>query len=130
MGLRGRHRQRRLIALAVAVTLGLPLAAARGAPPTVTGIAAGPVTDLAARGPREQFFGGGMQNGRFSHREQTIKVAVSYDWDDGGNPNSVPFYASTAGYGVLRNTVAPGSYTFAAPVLAGHEERRFDAYYF
>ena len=50
MGLRGRHRQRRLIALAVAVTLGLPLAAARGAPPTVTGIAAGPVTDLAVRG--------------------------------------------------------------------------------
>jgi len=87
-------------------------------------------TQLLSRGPTEQFFGGGMQNGRFSHRDQTIKVAVSYDWDDGGHPNSAPFYASTAGYGVLRNTLAAGSYSFAAPVLTGHEENRFDAYYF
>ena len=87
-------------------------------------------TQILSRGSNEQFFGGGMQNGRFSHREQTIKVAVSYDWDDGGNPNSVPFYVSTAGYGVLRNTLAPGSYSFTAPVLTSHEENRFDAYYF
>src|SRR5438552_18760635 len=51
MGLQGRHRQRRLIALLAAAALGLPLAAtARGAPPAVTGITAGPVTDLAVRG--------------------------------------------------------------------------------
>ena len=87
-------------------------------------------TQVLSRGPQEQFFGGGMQNGRFSHREQTIKVAVSYNWDDGGNPNSAPFYVSTAGYGVLRNTLAPGSYAFTAPVLTSHEEQRFDAYYF
>ena len=87
-------------------------------------------TQVLSRGPEEQFFGGGMQNGRFSHREQTIKVAVSYDWDDGGHPNSAPFYLSTAGYGVLRNTFAPGTYSFGAPVLAGHEEGRFDAFYF
>jgi alpha-glucosidase len=87
-------------------------------------------TQLLTRGPKEQFFGGGMQNGRFSHREQTIKVAVSYDWDDGGHPNSAPFYLSTAGYGVLRNTLAPGSYSFTEPVLTSHEENRFDAYYF
>ena len=87
-------------------------------------------TQVLTRGPEEQFFGGGMQNGRFSHREQTIKVAVSYDWDDGGHPNSAPFYVSTAGYGVLRNTLAPGSYAFSAPVLTSHEEQRFDAYYF
>ena len=87
-------------------------------------------TQVLARAPQEQFFGGGMQNGRFSHREQTIKVAVSYDWDDGGHPNSAPFYVSTAGYGVLRNTLAPGSYSFAAPVTTSHEEHRFDAYYF
>jgi hypothetical protein len=87
-------------------------------------------TQLLSRAPTEQFFGGGMQNGRFSHRDQTIKIAVSYDWGEGGHPNSVPFYLSTAGYGVLRNTLAPGSYTFAAPVLTSHEEQRFDAYYF
>ncbi|MCA1846425.1 MAG: DUF4968 domain-containing protein, partial [Actinobacteria bacterium] len=87
-------------------------------------------TDVLARGATEQFFGGGMQNGRFSHRDQTIKVGVSYDWNDGGFPNSAPFYVSTAGYGVLRNTLAPGSYAFTAPVLTSHEENRFDAYYF
>ncbi len=87
-------------------------------------------TQVLSRGTDEQFFGGGMQNGRFSHREQTIKVAVSYNWDDGGHPNSAPFYVSTAGYGVLRNTLAPGSYSFTAPVLTSHEEQRFDAYYF
>ena len=87
-------------------------------------------TQVLSRGPTEQFFGGGMQNGRFSHRGQTINVAVSYDWNDGGNPNSAPFYVSTAGYGVFRNTLAPGSYSFTAPVLASHEEHRFDAYYF
>jgi alpha-glucosidase len=87
-------------------------------------------TQVLSRGLEEQFFGGGMQNGRFSHRDQTIKVAVSYNWDDGGHPNSAPFYVSTAGYGVLRNTLAPGSYSFSAPVLTGHEEQRLDAYYF
>lgn len=87
-------------------------------------------TQVLSRGPKEQFYGGGMQNGRFSHREQTIKVAVSYDWDDGGHPNSVPFYVSSAGYGALRNTFAPGSYSFTTPVLTAHEENRFDAFYF
>ena len=77
-------------------------------------------TQVLTRGPHEQFFGGGMQNGRFSHRDATIKVAVSYDWDDGGNPNSVPFYVSTAGYGVLRNTLTPGQYRFGAPVVDDH----------
>ncbi|HYT40653.1 MAG TPA: TIM-barrel domain-containing protein [Acidimicrobiia bacterium] len=82
------------------------------------------------RGAGEQFFGGGMQNGRFAHRATTVDVEVSYDWNDGGCPNSVPFYCSTAGYGVLRNTFAPGSYRFTEPVRTRHEERRFDAYYF
>jgi alpha-glucosidase len=35
----------------------------------------------------EQFFGGGMQNGRFSHRGKTIKMTIDYNWEDGGNPN-------------------------------------------
>ncbi|HVW35152.1 MAG TPA: TIM-barrel domain-containing protein, partial [Acidimicrobiia bacterium] len=82
------------------------------------------------RGATEQFFGGGMQNGRFSHRGATIDIEVSYDWNDGGCPNSVPFYLSTGGYGVFRNTFAPGSYRFTDPVRTRHEEHRFDAYYF
>ena len=73
-------------------------------------------TQSLGRGPNEQFFGGGMQNGRFSHRDQTIKISADFNWEDGGNPNASPYYMSTAGYGVLRNTFSPGSYSFTSPV--------------
>ena len=66
-----------------------------------------------AAGEGERFFGGGMQNGRWSHAGQKIRISVDYNWDDGGNPNAAPFYLSTAGYGVYRNTWAPGYYDFA-----------------
>ena len=78
----------------------------------------------------EYYFGGGMQNGRFSHRDASIQVGVDYNWEDQGHPNSVPFYVSTAGYGVFRNTWAPGAYTFASPVVTVHNEStRFDAFF-
>ncbi|MFD9959860.1 TIM-barrel domain-containing protein [Amycolatopsis sp. NPDC058986] len=86
-------------------------------------------TQTLARGSAEQFVGGGEQNGRFSHRDQTIKIFADDNWNDGGAPNSQPFYASTAGYGVLRNTFAPGSYSFTDPVRTTHDEKRFDAVY-
>ena len=89
-----------------------------------------------ARGAREQFYGAGMQNGRgnTTHRDKTVEVAVDYNWDDGGHPNSVPFYLSSAGYGVFRNTFAPGTYelTFhvgdwlAAEGIAGPSPRFLD----
>lgn len=83
----------------------------------------------------EQFYGAGMQNGRgnTSHRGKTVEVGVDYNWNDGGHPNSVPFYLSTAGYGVYRNTYAPNTYSFAEKepvVTAAAKEQRFDAYYF
>ena len=87
-------------------------------------------TALPAGLTREWFFGGGMQNGRFSHRDATITIGTDYNWDDGGHPNSAPWYVSTAGYGVLRNTWAPGSYAFGSPVTAAHNEStRFDAFF-
>lgn len=87
-------------------------------------------TQSLKQGTKEQFFGGGMQNGRFSHRDQQITISKDYNWNDGGNPNASPFYVSSKGYGVLRNTFAPGAYDFRAPVKTTHEEQRFDAYYF
>ncbi|MFJ4916664.1 NPCBM/NEW2 domain-containing protein [Streptomyces sp. NPDC088726] len=89
-------------------------------------------TQTLARGGDEQFYGAGMQNGRgnTSHRGKTVEVGVDYDWDDGGHPNSVPFYLSSAGYGVFRNTFAPNTYAFNEPVTTSAEEQRFDAYYF
>lgn len=86
-------------------------------------------TQSLARGPQEQFFGGGEQNGRFSHRDQTIKIFADDNWNDGGAPNSQPFYLSSNGYGVLRNTFTPGSYSFGDTVRTTHDERRFDAIY-
>ncbi|MGW5780247.1 NPCBM/NEW2 domain-containing protein [Streptomyces sp. NPDC003863] len=85
-----------------------------------------------ARGADEQFYGAGMQNGRgnTSHRGKTVEVGVDYNWNDGGHPNSVPFYLSSAGYGVYRNTYAPNTYVFGEPVTTTAREQRFDAYYF
>lgn len=77
----------------------------------------------------EQFLGGGMQNGRSIHTGATINIARNFDWDDDGYPNAVPYYMSSNGYGVLRNTFAPGSYDFAGHTTT-HAEERFDAYYF
>lgn len=54
-------------------------------------------TQTLAEGPDEQFVGGGEQNGSFSHRGKTVQVGVDYNWDEGGHPNSVPYYASTSG---------------------------------
>lgn len=82
------------------------------------------------RGGKEQFFGGGEQNGSFSHRDQVMRVGNNTNWDEGGYNNSQPFYVSSAGYGVYRNTMTPGTYDFGSPVRTGQQERRLDAYYF
>ncbi|WP_457033459.1 NPCBM/NEW2 domain-containing protein [Kitasatospora sp. P5_F3] len=87
-------------------------------------------TQTLGRGATEQYFGAGEQNGSFSHRGKTVEIGVDYNWNEGGHPNSVPFYLSSAGYGVYRNTYAPGTYAFNDPVTTTEQETRFDAYYF
>ena len=61
---------------------------------------------------KEFFFGGGTQNGRFTHKGKTIKIANTNNWVDGGVASPNPFYWSSDGYGVLRNTFKPGAYDF------------------
>lgn len=82
----------------------------------------------------EQFFGGGTQNGRFVHTGKEINIRNESGWNDGQISSPNPFYYSTAGYGVLRNTWQNGKYNFGAAaadtVTASHEENEFDAYYF
>ena len=81
----------------------------------------------------EYFFGGGTQNGRFSHKGKTINIVNESSWVDGGVSSPNPFYWSSKGYGVLRNTFQPGKYNFADgqnDVDAVHWEKEFDAYYF
>ncbi|OFW24705.1 MAG: hypothetical protein A3G21_17340 [Acidobacteria bacterium RIFCSPLOWO2_12_FULL_66_21] len=83
------------------------------------------------RADTENFYGGGMQNGYFSHRDTSVNIRLNTrGWGDGTTPNPAPFYMSTAGYGVFRNTMTPGKYDFLSPLALSHDEPRFDAYYF
>lgn len=82
----------------------------------------------------EDFFGGGTQNGRFIHTGNSINIKNESNWVDGGVASPNPFYWSSAGYGVLRNTFADGVYDFGktegAQTVASHGENELDAYYF
>ncbi|WP_294560969.1 discoidin domain-containing protein [uncultured Traorella sp.] len=82
----------------------------------------------------ENFYGGGTQNGRFVHTGQEINIANESGWVDGQVASPNPFYWTTSGYGVLRNTFANGKYNFgkneSSTVTATHNEAEFDAYFF
>ncbi|SDP85845.1 discoidin domain-containing protein, partial [Clostridium gasigenes] len=79
---------------------------------------------------KENFYGGGQQNGYFSHKNSSINISVGGGWDAGAASSPVPFYVSSEGYGVMRNTFQPGKYDFSKTATFTHEEGRFDAYYF
>ena len=64
--------------------------------------------------PDEYFYGGGVQNGRYSHRGTIIAIENTNNWTDGGVASPTPFYWSTAGYGILFHTFRPGKYDFCA----------------
>lgn len=98
------------------------------------------------RSADEDFYGGGMQQGNFSHRGKEIDIAVT-GWDEDQASNPAPFFMSTKGYGVFRNTFAPGHYAFNGTYMPDkvyddgykmqgftstltHDENRFDAFYF
>ena len=85
-----------------------------------------------ATSTNEYFFGGGQQNGYFTHKGRKIDIRADGNWGEGGHPNPAPFYMSNNGYGVLRNTFAVGVYDFTGneTVTLAHNENRFDAYYF
>lgn len=82
----------------------------------------------------EQFYGGGTQNGRFVHTGKKIQIVNESAWMDGGVASPNPFYYTTGGYGVLRNTFSDGVYDFGESdpsfACAAHKEHGFSAYYF
>lgn len=82
------------------------------------------------RDSNENFYGCGMQNGYFSHRGKKMLIEKGGGWDDGGRANPAPFYMSTNGYGVFRNTFGAGLYAFTDTLQFSHDENRFDAFYF
>ena len=65
-------------------------------------------------GPQEYFYGGGVQNGRFSHKGTEIAIENQNSWTDGGVASPTPFYWSTNGYGVMWYTFKKGKYNFGA----------------
>lgn len=80
----------------------------------------------------EYFFGGGVQNGRFSHRGERISIVNTNSWTDGGVCSPAPFYWSTAGYGILCHTFRPGYYDFGNTtkdkVAIHHDEPYLDLF--
>ncbi|MEW2417275.1 TIM-barrel domain-containing protein [Streptomyces sp. NPDC046866] len=87
-------------------------------------------TQYLTRGADEQFYGTGLRLGAWALRGLTVPVAVDNRWRENDNASPAPFYMSTNGYGVMRNTWAKGSYAFDAPSALTHDEKRFDAWYF
>ena len=83
---------------------------------------------------QEYFYGGGVQNGRFSHRGESIAIENTNNWVDGGVASPTPFYWSTAGYGVMWHTFKPGRYDFGAEqagtVALSHDEGYLDVFFF
>ena len=70
------------------------------------------VTITLKENPDEYFYGGGVQNGRFSHKGNAISIENQNSWTDGGVASPTPFYWSTNGYAVLWYTFKKGRYDF------------------
>lgn len=81
----------------------------------------------------EYFYGGGVQNGRFSHKGKIIAIENQNSWTDGGVASPTPFYWSTAGYGVLWYTFKKGKYDFGSKekglVRLYHEADYLDVFF-
>lgn len=72
----------------------------------------GKTTLTLSQQPNEWFYGGGVQNGRFSHRGEKIDIVNTNSWTDGGVCSPAPFYWSTGGYAVMCHTFKQGAYDF------------------
>ena len=83
--------------------------------------------------PNEYFFGGGVQNGRFSHKGEKIEIVNTNNWVDGGVASPAPFYWSTDGYGFMWYTFEPGLYDFGntkkGTVQLSHETQDLDVFF-
>lgn len=90
------------------------------------------VTLTIKENPQEYFYGGGVQNGRFSHKGKTIAIENQNSWTDGGVASPTPFYWSTAGYGIMWYTFQKGKYDFGATekgiVSLSHESDYLDLF--
>ncbi|KAA6302651.1 MAG: Alpha-xylosidase BoGH31A [Candidatus Ordinivivax streblomastigis] len=83
--------------------------------------------------PQEYFYGGGVQNGRFSHKGKAIAIENQNSWTDGGVASPAPYYWSTKGYAVMWHTFKKGQYSFGAKekgvVKLSHETDYLDVFF-
>ncbi|SMC86800.1 TIM-barrel domain-containing protein [Pedobacter africanus] len=90
------------------------------------------VTLTLKENPQEYFYGGGVQNGRFSHKGRAIAIENQNSWTDGGVASPTPYYWSSNGYGVLWHTFKKGRYDFGAKekgsVKLSHETTYLDVF--
>lgn len=92
----------------------------------------GGVTLTLKENPLEYFYGGGVQNGRFSHKGKSISIENQNSWTDGGVASPTPYYWSTNGYGMMWYTFKKGKYDFGAAekgkVKLSHESDYLDIF--
>ncbi|MCS4227336.1 TIM-barrel domain-containing protein [Sphingobacterium sp. BIGb0165] len=81
----------------------------------------------------EYFFGGGVQNGRFSHKGKAIAIENQNSWTDGGVASPTPYFWSTNGYGFMWHTFKKGNYAFGTKpkgtVKLAHETDYLDVFF-
>ena len=81
----------------------------------------------------EYFYGGGVQNGRFSHKGKVIAIENQNSWTNGGVASPTPFYWSTNGYGFMWYTFKKGTYNFGAKnenkVSLSHDTDYWDVFF-
>lgn len=86
-----------------------------------------------SQGKDEYFYGGGVQNGRFSHKGNTIFIVNQNNWTDGGVASPNPYYWSTNGYGFMWHTFKKGYYDFGKQnkneVKLAHETNYLDVFF-
>jgi len=86
-----------------------------------------------SEGQNEYFYGGGVQNGRFSHKGKVIAIENQNSWTDGGVASPNPFYWSTNGYGFMWYTFKKGMYNFGAKnenkVSLSHDTDYLDVFF-
>ena len=81
----------------------------------------------------EYFYGGGVQNGRFSHAGEQIAIENTNNWVDGGVASPTPFYWSTEGYGMMWHSFRKGLYDFGntdpEKVVLSHDTGYLDVFF-
>ncbi|MBQ5752505.1 MAG: DUF5110 domain-containing protein, partial [Bacteroidaceae bacterium] len=91
-------------------------------------------TTITLKGNKgEYFYGGGVQNGRFSHAGKKIDIVNTNSWTDGGVASPAPFFWSTNGYGFMWHTFRKGAYDFGSNeegnVTLTHEDSYLDVFF-